>query len=280
MAALLLTILCSTSIALLLKNNDARGGNALVLLAGNYFIASLVSLVFLVQTGENYYSHQTLIFGLILGVFFVVSFFAFARAVGAAGTALATVSSRLSVVVPLVLSVFIFAEYPSVFQIFGFVFTAVTIALFYKSLRTNQTGELSFKSYLYLMIVLVGIGINDFCMKVFQEWRMDTEKPFFLFSIFTSAFFVTAGIIKQRRIVIEKKVVIRGFILGVPNIFSSYFLLAALAELEGIIVYPVVNIGVIIFTTILAMLIWKERLNIYGAAALIAGIAAIILLGF
>ena len=38
MTALLLTVLCSSSIALILKDNHTREGNPLLLLAGNYFI--------------------------------------------------------------------------------------------------------------------------------------------------------------------------------------------------------------------------------------------------
>ena len=94
MIPLILTILCSTSIALILKQNDSRGGNTIVLLCGNYFVASIVSLYFLLSTNDNFYSVQTLLFGTVLGIFFVVTFFAYARAVGLAGTSLATVSSR------------------------------------------------------------------------------------------------------------------------------------------------------------------------------------------
>jgi drug/metabolite transporter (DMT)-like permease len=280
MSALILTILCSTSIALLLKHNDTRRGNAVVLLAGNYLIASLISFIFLLIDDRDVYSRQTFVFGLLLGVLFVIAFFAFARAVGIAGTALATVSSRLSVVVPLVLSVFIYAEYPSVYQVFGFVFTVATIILFYKSLKSGQVEQLRLKSYLYLIVVLVGIGINDFCMKVFQEWRPVAEKSFFLFCIFTSAFLVSTTYIFLKGIKIDYRVAARGIVLGIPNMFSSFFLLAALEELEGIIVYPSTNIGIIVLTSLLALLIWKEKLNRYGIAAMFAGVAAIVLLGF
>ena len=67
--------------------------------------------------------------------------------------------------------------------------------------------------------------------------------------------------------------------VGVPNMFSSFFLISALTQLPAIMVYPVTNIGIIILTTILANIFWKERLNKYGLLSLLAGIAAIVLLG-
>jgi len=250
-----------------------------LLLAGNYFIASLVSLYYVISGSDDYFSISTLMFGSILGGLFVLTFFAFARAVGIAGTALATVSSRLSVVVPLIMSIFIFDESPTFFQYCGFFATAITILLFYLSLRDGKAKSLNLRSYFYLLVVLIGIGINDFCMKIFQEWRPLTEKSFFLFCIFTSAFILTTSYVLITRIKPDSQVIFRGFILGVPNIFSSYFLLAALAQLAAIIVYPVINIGIILFTSIMALVLWKEKLNRYGQIALAMGVIAILLLG-
>ena len=68
--------------------------------------------------------------------------------------------------------------------------------------------------------------------------------------------------------------------MGVPNNFSTFFLLGALTQLQAIIVYPVTNIGIIVLTTLGAAIIWKERLNIFGKWALIVGIIAIFLLSF
>ena len=52
MLSLILTVICSTSIALLLKNNDSKSGNAVVLLAGNYLTASVLGLFFLLLKPE------------------------------------------------------------------------------------------------------------------------------------------------------------------------------------------------------------------------------------
>jgi hypothetical protein len=61
--------------------------------------------------------------------------------------------------------------------------------------------------------------------------------------------------------------------------FSTFFLLAALAQLAGIIVYPVTNIGIILLTSLLALIIWNEKLNHFGQLSLFSGVIAIILMG-
>ena len=132
--------------------------------------------------------------------------------------------------------------------------------------------------YFYLFAVLTGIGISDFCMKVFNHCRPNTEKELFLFSVFIFSFIYSAGLLWVKNIRFEKSTFLRGTVLGIPNIFSSFFLLGALAELPAILVYPVVNIGTILLTTIAAMQIWKEKLNKHGIWALVMGSISIILL--
>lgn len=275
---LILTILCSTTIALILKFNDTRKGSELVLLMGNYFVASIITTILIVYNNDFNYSNETLFLGLILGATFVYVFFAFAKAVSAAGTPLASLSSRLSVVIPVFMSILIYSEIPDTSDIFGFIFAVSTIILFYFSLKSNKEKKLTLIEYSYLIILLIGIGLNDFGMKIFQQWRPSEEKSFFLFTIFTSAFIYTALVILLKKIRIKPKDFLRGNLLGVPNIFSSFFLIGALNSLPGIIVYPLTNIGIIILTTILAMIIWKESLDKYGYFALATGIIAILLL--
>lgn len=244
MIPLLLTILCSSGIALILKQNDVRQGHPLVLLAS----------------------------------LFVYAFFAFAKAVSIAGTALASVSSRLSVVIPIALSILLFREIPTTPQLLGFGFALLTLFCFYLSLKTSSKERHPFTHYFYLFALLLGIGFNDFCMKIFHEWRPIAEKPFFLSVIFTFSFLYTSGCIALKRIRWEKPTLLRGAVLGIPNVFSSFFLLSALARLPAIIVYPTVNIGIILLTTLGAALIWSDRLNRFGRWALLFGLIAILLL--
>ncbi|MCJ7552931.1 MAG: EamA family transporter [Ignavibacteriaceae bacterium] len=279
MLYLLLTILSSSSIALILKYNTTRKNQPVVMLMGNYFIASIISAIMIFIKGNAEYSNEALFFGLILGPLFIISFFIFAKAVEFAGTALATVSSRLSVVIPVFLVVVFFGEIPNTHIYLGFSLTILTIILFYLSLNHENSGAGDKKKYFFLIGVLLFIGVNDFAMKFFQLLRTSGEESFFVYMIFTTAFIVGAAVIFTRKIKIEKSEFLTGLVLGIPNYFSTVFLLAALSTLPAMIVYPVINTGVIIVTTLAAYLIFKEKLNYFGIAALILGTVAILLLG-
>lgn len=251
----------------------------IVLLAGNYFVAGLTAAYLYLSDKESTFSTETLLLGWLVGLLFLLSFFVFAKAIAAAGTALATVSSRISVIIPVLLSIILFKEIPGAVQISGLAVAVITIVLFYFSLRRLETGVLAFRDFIILFLVLAGIGTGDFSMKIFQQLRFESEKNFFLLNVFGSACFYSFAFILYRKIRVEKKPLLRGFVLGFPNVFSSFFLISALNELPAYTVYPLVNVGIIIFTSIAAALIWRERLNFYGKLALCSGIIAIILLG-
>ena len=91
-------------------------------------------------------------------------------------------------------------------------------------------------------------------------------------SIYTSLYLII------KKIKFDKGTFNLGLMLGVPNVLAINFLLAALNELPAIVVFPVMNIGVIVITAVAAYLIWKEEINLHGKIALAFGIAAILLL--
>jgi len=278
MIDLVLTIFCSTSIALIIRYSGTQNEKPIILLAANYFVASIISLFYIFYF-ESHFSTEVVIFGLFLGLLFVLSFFAFTKAVSLAGTALATVSSRLSVIVPLIFSIIIFNEIPSSNQIIGIILAIVTIWFFYLSLKNSKNQSQNNKvKYLYLIAVLLGIGINDFSMKIFQQTYSEFEKPYFLFAIFFSAFLYSIVFIKTYNIKLEKNTIVKGAILGIPNVYSTIFLIGALSQLPAVLVFPLTNIGIILLTAILAGLIFKERLNLYGMVSLTLGLISVLFL--
>ena len=66
-------------------------------------------------------------------------------------------------------------------------------------------------------------------------------------------------IIKRNKI--SFKNIIGGVLLGIPNYFSIYFVLLSLESLGGAVVFPVLNIGVVLISTLISYLVYKENLN-------------------
>jgi drug/metabolite transporter (DMT)-like permease len=255
-----------------------KNSNTVLLINGNYATASIFSLAFILFKQEYNYSLEMILFGAVLGILFAGTFVIYSKAISLAGTALATVSARLSVLIPVLFSIIFFGESPNLKMLLGFGLALVTLYLFYLSLKNHGTVEGRKGKYIYLISLLVGIGFVDFSMKIFEQNFPVAEKGIFVFTIFFSAFIYTAIYLLVKKIKFDKNTFNLGLILGVPNVLAIHFLLAALILLPAIIVFPIQNIGIIVITAVAAYLFWKEQINLYGKIALAVGISAIILL--
>jgi drug/metabolite transporter (DMT)-like permease len=275
---LLLAIISSSSLALILKHGNVKKSNITLLINANYLTASLVALIFIFLNEGFHFSIYATLFAIVLGFLLAETFVLYSKGISIAGTALATVSARLSVLIPVLLSIFFIGEKPKMLMLIGFALALLTLYFFYLSLKKDGTVSKSNTKYFYLILLLLGIGIIDFSLKLFERNFPIIEKGTFVFLMFFFAFIYTLSKLAIKNIKFEKETYKLGLLLGIPNVFSIHFILAALSQLPAIVVFPIQNIGVIVFTAVSAYLLWKERINKYGMIALIMGVIAIVFL--
>lgn len=252
----------------------------MVVLAGNYLMAAFIGGMSLLSQPQSFliFDLPILLFGMLVGFGFVVAFFAYMKSVKEVGVALATLIARISIVVPLILSVTFYKEVPTPLQLAGIIITFLTIYLFTRSIRVDKTKTYTTESLFYIFLLFFMLGFNDFSMKVFQEWQSPSQKSTFLFILFGMAAIITWIWIVVKRSKIKKFDLGLGCILGVPNMFASYFLIDALQVLPGILVYPLVNVSIIGLTVLGGILLWREKINTLGWISLIFAAVAITLL--
>ena len=133
------------------------------------------------------------------------------------------------------------------------------------------------------IILFLGAGILDMSLDYIEYAFLKTENDFnkFIIIIFFIAFLsgLSNIIYSQKKITLKN--IIAGIILGVPNYFSIYFFLKSLDVLETFIVFPVLNIGVVLLSSMLGYIFYKEylsRLNWIGVT--IACISIMLILTF
>ena len=69
-----------------------------------------------------------------------------------------------------------------------------------------------------------------------------------------------------------------GVLIGIPNFFSSKFLLGALSRLPAVVVFPSFSVATMLIVTLTGVVVFKERLSRNQWFALAAIIAALVLL--
>lgn len=279
---LILSSLCSLIIAHLLKVTETKNLRTVNTLAVNYLVASIFALI--VGSGDSglidisgltaYIS----IFCTVIGAFFIGSFVIYSKSVHTNGVGITIASMRLSLLIPVLISVFLYAEYLGVFKLLGIV--CVFGALFLLLPKTpSVSGKKMSASWLLLALFMLS-GMADASLKIYnEEFSTFFSELTFMGVIFGAAFVI--GLIScwvRKGPLITKKEAMMGAVIGLPNLYSAIFLIYALNGISGSVAYPVVNILNVIGGTLLGLLYWNDTVSRKQWAGIAIAVIAIILL--
>ncbi len=218
-------------------------------------------------------------YALIIGLFFVVVFNLLAKASQKVGLALATLANKISVLLPVVASFFLYGDTVSSTKIIG-----ITIAVIGVIFSTLSKGKLNFdQRYLGLiLIIFLGQGVADILFNYAQKnYVAQSHAPLFIAVIFIAAFiagsFILAGQLFQKSKTFQLKSIFWGIAVGIPNYLTVFFFFRSLESdfMESSQVYPILNMGVIVVSALAGLLIFKEKLTSLNWAGLLLCIIAI-----
>lgn len=268
---LILAFCSSAMVSIVMRLSDGKVTNPLGMLAANYVVCSLLAAL---ETGFGNlmpHSHFTLWLGLISGCFYLGSFVLFQRCVNRCGVVLSATFMKLGLLVCMVISILFFGEKPGAMQLLGFALAVAAIVLI------NYKGGTGKFNVLLLVILFVG-GMCDGMSKIYEEVGDPALSGQFLFYTFFVAMvlcFVMAVAKKQLPGFWE---FVYGISIGIPNFYSSRFMLQALNTVPGVIAYPVYSVAGILLVTLAGVVFFRERLQKRQWVALGMILLALILL--
>jgi len=285
MVYLLLSVICSSLIVLTLKFSESRGLNRLAVTTANYVVAFSVSLFFVLskglhktdfgdlsdfifESGNSLSSGATLsdgssflwaiLIGIFGGILYFGGFIFIQKSIKDNGAGITGAVSKIGIFIPMTFSIIFWKEYPSGIQWIGIVlaFGAIILA----SYSPSQTKELK-NLRKSLILVFIVVGFAEFSNKFFQKYAMIEYKSVFLFIVFFTAFIISAFFTVIDKTKVSKKDLLTGIMVGIPNMFTSFFLISALKYVKTTIAFPVYSAGTIIVINIGSYLIFKEKLS-------------------
>lgn len=277
MIFLFLTVISSVLVSMILKLNESREGNRFVVAGTNYAVATLLAFFFL-EVDRFDIGMGWSLFGTLAGVGFVAGFLVLMRGMKAIGIAIPTSAARLSMLIPVTLSIIVFNEHPTPLKIAGLTCgIAAFVMLGLAQRRGNDLSTFDMKSVWILVGLFCIIGSTDFSMKYAQSNGVDMNV--FMFFIFLSATIICSAIVLVRRHPLRSADIATGVILGIPNYFSVYFLLAALRTLDASAVFPAVSAAAVVLITLVGVIFWKEYPNRAAWIGIVLAAIAVALLG-
>lgn len=285
MINLALAILFSSIIFVVLKSFSKFSVNTLHAIVVNYIVAFSVGIqnstetITLVETIKK----PWFIACLFLGVLFIGMFFIIGKTSQENGVSVASVASKMSLVIPILFGIFYLKESISFIKIIG-VFIAL-IAVYFTTKK--DSGSIKISNFIFPILLFLGSGVIDTSMNFIQEkWVNTPEIPLFSSITFLIAFFVGLLLIIyqiiQKKFHFEMKSLIGGILLGIPNYFSLYFLIRALQNetYESATLFTIINIGVILVTTLFGLLLFKEKLKKHNYIGILLAIIALFLVTY
>ena len=278
MKDLLLAILSSSALTLFLKAFSKDSENRYGILLGNYIACTMLAFLTAREKSVMFVlSKEAVILGILAGIFFLLGLLAIQAGVIRNGAALTSAFSKLGMTVPLLLSVLLFHERLRLTAAAGILLAVGAIFVVYY----DPAGKGGTAASL-LLFTLLANGIADSFAKLFEVFCTPAEENGYLFLVFLTAAILTLLLFLRERKTNGKtalpKTFLFGMLAGIPNYFSSLFLLHALGSLPAVFVYPVFSVGAILTVMVLSILLFREHLNTYQKAGLFLVILALILL--
>lgn len=131
-----------------------------------------------------------------------------------------------------------------------------------------------------LVLLFACTGIGDATLKVYEvEFSQLVDKEGFMSLVFVVSFLI--GLITitiQNQWKFNRAEIFLGFAVGVPNLYTTIFLIEALERMNGAVVYSGVNILTVLGGTLLGVIRWGDRLSHIQWGGILLTIVAILLL--
>lgn len=278
---ILLSSGCSILIAHLLKRGEHRKLRTLNVLTINYLFAFLTA--FLVK-GELTLQQLpnvpwiTWVFAAIIGSFFIANFLTYSKSVNNNGVGVSVAAMRVSLLLPVLISIIGYGEVLNFKKGIGIILVFLALGLLMPRQASIKKEQLKFRWLLVVLFLLTGLG--DGSLKIYQEdFSIHLNESFFMGLIFFTAFLIGLGISLSRKgTLATKEEWVLGAIIGIPNLYSSIFLIEALTLMDGAVVYTATNLFTVLGGTLVGKVRWKDQVTRLQWLGIASALAAIVLL--
>lgn len=289
MIDIIYTTITFSSMLVLFKYFGKYGVNNLQAIIVNYFTAGTLSLIVAynndikISLPDIIYSTY-IIPSLIIGFLFIVTFNLLAFGTQKIGIAISTVANKMSMIIPVIIGISLFSEKLGMFKLIGIVLAISAIYM-----TSTKSGKLSFdKKFLpIILLIFFGQGMADGTLSWAQKFSINDENT----PLFFASVFLIAGILGSVFLIyetikngfkLEFKNLIWGIGLGIPNYLTLHFFVRSLQSpiFESSQVFPIVNMGVIVFTALAGILLFREKLSFFNWGGILVAVLAISLITF
>jgi len=246
----------------------------------NYITGALAILPEFMQSHPTAITAESMVTGGTMGACYFVAFFFVVYAIKWVGVASSTVIGVLSILCPILVGIFVWQENPNPLQILGIGLALMSLTLIGSSTDSKRPAARRWFVPMILIGFFILAGGSRLAQEAFRHVCQPGERPVFLFTAFSLAAIPSFLVLLLRRKRVAWRECLIGILLGTANILQTHFILKALKQYEGYIVFPVVSAGGLIFTTLVATWFLGERLRLRTYVGIALATLALLLLNW
>lgn len=220
-----------------------------------------------------------------LGMIFFIGFNLTAMGIRTAGITLTTLVQRMSLILTVSFAVLVFHEPFGWLECTGILLAISAILTIQQKVQPeNNTGKSRFP-FILLIILAFSAMVEIMLYYVEKSGIAGDDQMAFTTHGFGSAGVIGWGVLAFTTLTgrsrLKLRDVVAGVLLGIPNYFSIYLLLVMLSQgWNGSIMYPLVNVSVLVVSTLVAVVFFREKLTRLNALGIVLAIASIILISY
>lgn len=256
----MMTIIANTAMMFVLKYSESNSGNRYGVTLFNYIIGTAVSFILMqdktlwIPTGEGFFAMGL---GAFNGICMTGCLLVCQYCIGKNGAPMTTTFNRLGILIPTVLSAFLFKEIPGFVKIVGLFFAVFAIVY----VNGGKEEKKNIASVPSLLLVFVIGGMIDFNSKIFGMYGNQEIQDYFVFWTFVFNTIYSLAIMLRMNRTLEKRDIVSGILVGIPNQLITFCMVRAVVELPAYLVFPIYSAGVILAVNVINLIVFREKLS-------------------
>ncbi len=304
MFSILISVLATTWIFILFKLFPKYGVNTFQAIVINYLTACVCGVLLYGNTLTNAAFEHTswMPFVFLCGILFISLFYLMGISSQRNGVSITSVAVKMSMAISMGLMIVLYHESITSLKIGGIIFAILGViimsyekspesfrekidddrnpSLVSRKLSGRNSSLISHHSILFA--IFLGCGLLDVVLNYVQSFHLEHLST----SLFSAFGLGMAGVfggivllvnILRKKEKFEKKSILAGILLGIPNYFSIYYLIKSYSTTtwSDSTVLAVLNVTTVITSTLAGLLLFKEKLNLQKSIGLILSLLAI-----
>ncbi|UCH37047.1 MAG: hypothetical protein JSV76_04990 [Candidatus Bathyarchaeota archaeon] len=273
---LIVSTLSQSILQILLRMSQQRGGNLLATIATNYCIAAVSFFIATIFSEDWAVSVFTLGFGTLMGLSFLTGMVILTISYSQKGVALTSAIFQLAILIPILLSIFIWRETPSGVQTFGIILAVASLPLL--SLKKQASASLDRRVILTTVANFVINGMNMSVGKILIETGYANQQLLFFFTLYVSAAFGAMILVRNKGSMFTRVDVGYGTLIGGLNALLNLTMVAALSLMPGSLAFSFSSSFGLLTTVIFSITLLQERIHVINAIGIITSLVAVVLI--